>query len=460
MATSALSPDDLSQLSSSFGGHLLTPDDEGFDDARRVHNGLIDRRPLLIARCQSTGDVVEAVRFARDHDLEVGVRGGGHNVAGRATLDDGLLIDLSEMKIITVDPKERTATVEPGVTWGELNRATQAHGLAVTGGVVSSTGVAGLTLGGGLGWLMGACGMTCDNLIEAEMVTADGAVVTASESANPDLLWGLRGGGGNLGIVTSFRFRLHPVGPIVQGGLVVHPFGEAKRVLEFYREVTAKAPDELTVFAGLLHAPDGSGAKVAAIVACHAGDPELGAEALRPLKEFGSPLMDALGPIEYSEMNTLMDEAYPRGALNYWKSSFLEALSDDAIDSVIETFSGCRWPMSAILLEHFHGAATRPAATDTAFPHREEGYNLAVLAEWTDPAETEAVTAWARLSFDALGPYFASRRYVNYLDDDEPKDAVVQAYGPNYARLQTLKTVYDPTNFFHLNQNVRPIPRA
>jgi FAD/FMN-containing dehydrogenase len=449
--------DAASELAGKFSGQLLQPTDAGYEEARKVHNGLVDKRPVLIARCRGVVDVVDAVNLARKLGLEAAVRGGGHNVAGRATVDGGLMIDLAPMKGIHVDAKARTVRAQGGVTWAELNRETQLHGLAVTGGVVSSTGIAGLTLGGGLGWLMGKYGLALDNLLSVELVAADGQVLQTSKDERADLFWALRGGGGNFGVATSFEYQLHPVGPTITGGLIAHPFDQARDVLGFFRDFTASLPDEFTVFAGLIHAPDGSGTKLAAIVTGHCGSLAAGEAATRPLKQFGSPVMDAIGPIPYCQLNGMLDAAYPKGALNYWKSSFLAQMSDDAIDTMIECFSRCPTPMGQLLLEHFHGAATRVGVGDTAFPHRADGYNLVILSQWSDPASTDRCIAWARETYAGMEPYVAAGRYVNYLGDDEPGDPIAAAYGPNYRRLQELKTKYDPGNFFHMNQNIRPL---
>ncbi len=445
----------ITELSGRFSGQLLRPGDDGYEEARTIHNGMIDKRPALIARCLGVADVVDAVNLARSNDLEVAVRGGGHNVAGNAVCDGGVMIDLSLMKGIQVDPKGRTVRAQGGVTWGEFNRETQVHGLATTGGIISTTGIAGLTLGGGLGWLMGKYGMAVDNLLSAELVLANGDVLRASEDENADLFWGLRGGGGNFGVVSSFEYQLHPVGPVVSG-VIAHPIDSAKDVLRFYREFTASLPDELTVFSGLLHAPDGSGLPIAAMVLCHCGPPAEAEAAVRPVKEFGSPLMDVIGPTGYSETNTMLDAGYPKGALNYWKSNFLSELSDAAIDTLIDRFSTCPSPMSGLFLEHFHGAATRVGETDTAFPHRRPGYNFLITSEWQDPAASEENIAWTRETYAAMQPYMASGRYVNYLGEDEGEDPVASAYGSNYERLRSLKNKYDPTNLFHMNQNIRP----
>jgi FAD/FMN-containing dehydrogenase len=337
-------------------GRLLQPTDGAYDEARRVHNGLINKRPALIAQCRGVADIVDAVQLARRLKLEVAVRGGGHNVAGRATIDGGLMIDLSLMKGMHVDPKARIARAQGGLTWNEFNRETQLHGLATTGGVVSTTGIAGLTLGGGLGWLMGRHALALDDLLSVDLVLADGRILTAREDDHADLFWALRGGGGNFGVAVSFEYRLHPVGPIVTGGLIAHPFTSAWDVLRFFRDVTASLPDEFTVFAGLIHAPDRSGAKLAAIVLCHCGPLGAGERAAQPIKQFGVPAMDVIGPMPYSQVNAMLDAGYPRGALNYWKSNFLSSLSDEAIRTLIDCFAKCPTPMGQLLLEHFHGA--------------------------------------------------------------------------------------------------------
>jgi FAD/FMN-containing dehydrogenase len=449
--------DAIVDLASSFSGELLTPRDAGYEEARKVHNGLVDKRPALIARCRGVADVVDAIGLARKLGLEVAVRGGGHNVAGRATIDGGLMIDLAPMKGIHVDPKDRTARAEGGVTWAELNRETQLHGLAVTGGVVSTTGVAGLTLGGGLGWLMGKYRVALDNLRSVELVTSEGKLLRASKSEEPDLFWAVRGGGGNFGVATSLEFQLHPVGPTVTGGLVAYPFDQAHDVLKFFREVTSTLTDEQTIVGGLVHAPDGSGTKLSAMVTCHCGSLESGEKAVLPLKRLGSSVVDTVGPISYCQLNSMLDAAYPKGALNYWKSSFLTQLSNDAIATMIACFAECPTPMAQLLLEHVHGAAVRVGVSDSAFPHRSEGYNFLILCEWMNKNDNDRCIAWARETFAKMQPFCASARYVNYLGDDEAGEPVAAAYGPNYRRLQRVKAKYDPENFFRMNQNIRPL---
>ena len=442
-------------LAAELAGTLLRPGDAGYDEARRIHNGLIDKRPALIARCRGAADVSRAIGFAREVGLEISIRGGGHNVAGRACTEGGLMIDLAEMTTVEVDPEHRTARAQGGMNWNELNAATAEHGLAVTGGAISTTGIAGLTLGGGLGWLMGLHGLAADNVVSVELVTADGKVLNVTAESEPDLFWALRGGGGNFGVATTFEYRLHEL-TMVTGGLVAHPFAAAREMLRFYREFTRTVPDELTVFAGLVHAPDGSGMKLAAMVVCHAGTPEQAEKDLAPLLEFGQPAMTDVGPMPYPVMNTLLDDAFPRGALNYWKSSFLRDLDDGFVDAAIHAYSTVPSPMSAILLEHYHGAVTRIPAADASVPHREEGFNLLIPAVWTDPATTDENVAWARSTYDSVRPYLADRRWLNYLDDDDAADAVRAAYGPNYDRLVEVKRRYDPENVFRLNHNIDP----
>ena len=442
-------------LADRISGSVLGPQDPGYESARKVHNGLIDRRPTVIVRCRTTNDVVEALAVARRTGLEVSVRGGGHNAAGRAVTDGGVMIDLAEMKAISVDPARATATVQGGVTWTELNDAAGAHGLAVTGGAVSTTGVAGYTLGGGLGWLMAKYGLAADNLLAVELVTAEGDVLRVDGTSHPDLFWALRGGGGNFGVATSFTFRLRKVGTIV-GGLIAHPIDAAPELLRFYRDAVATSSDDLTVFAGLVHAPDGSGTKLTALVVFHTGDAEQAERDLEPFKTWGSPVVVDVGPMPYPVMNTILDAGFPSGSLNYWLSRFTRGLPDELIDTAVECFATVPSPMTAILFEHFHGAVTRVGPTETAVPHRDEGWNLLIPSVWIDPADNAANIAWTRDTFSALRPYFADGRWLNYLGDDQADDAIRAAYGPNYDRLREIKRRYDPENVFHLNHNIRP----
>jgi FAD/FMN-containing dehydrogenase len=449
--------DDLASALEGFAGRLLQAGDDGYEEARHVHNGLIDKRPALIARCLGTADVAAAVDLARERGLEVSVRGGGHNVAGKAVTDGGVMIDLASMKGIHVDPGARTARAQGGVTWGELNRETQLHGLAVTGGVISTTGIAGLTLGGGFGYMMGKFGLSTDNLISAEVVTADGRVLTASDEEKQDLFWAIRGGGGNFGVVTSFEYRLHPVGPMITGGLVLHSLEAARDFLGFVRGYTADLSDDLGMFVTLAHAPDGLAAPICAAVVCHLGGPNAAQRELDPILHFGSPLDVSVGPMPYALVNAFLDGGYPKGALNYWKSAFLDGLPDDAIDTMVERFAICPSPMTAMGFEVFHGAVTRVPVEAMAVPHREPGYNLVITSVWLDPVATDENIAWTRDTFDAMQPFVTARQYVNYQSADESdQDQVRIAYGPNYDRLVEVKGKYDPDNVFHLNQNIKP----
>jgi FAD/FMN-containing dehydrogenase len=439
-----------------FTGQLLQPADAGYDEARRVHNGLIDKRPTAIARCHGTADVADAVKLARALNLEIAVRGGGHNVGGRATVDNGLMIDLAPMKGIHVDAAKRTVRAQGGVLWKELNRETQLHGLATTGGVVGTTGIAGLTLGGGLGWLMPKYGLALDNLLSAEMVMADGSIRRAAADENPDLFWAIRGGGGNFGIAASLEYALHPVGPMISGGLVAHPLQNGREVLRFFRETCATLPDEMMMAAGLLTAPDGSGHKLVGMLAAHCGTLAQGEAALKPIKAFGPPVMDAMGPIPYCQQNALLDASLPKGALNYWKAHFITDLSDDCIAAILDAFASTPSPMSQMVIEHFHGAASRVPVADTACTMRVNGFNVVIVSQWADPRDNDRCIAWCRDTYAKLGPYLASNRYVNYFDGDEAGDLAAIAYGPNHARLRELKSKYDPENIFHVNVNIKP----
>jgi FAD/FMN-containing dehydrogenase len=446
----------LSRLGNSFSGRLMLPGDDGYEAARRVHNGMIDRRPSIIACCTRSADVVDALDFAMHHGLQISVRGGGHNVAGRAVIDDGMMIDLSPMKGIHVDPLAHNVRVEAGVTWGEFNRATQLHGLATTGGAVSSTGVAGLTLGGGFGFLMGRHGFTIDNLKSVEVVAAGGKVLHASEEENNELFWGVRGGGGNFGVVTSFEFMLHAIGPMVNGGIIAYPFNQSDQVLRFYRALTGAASDDLTVAASLTHSPDGSGQQLAAMLVCHCGQPDDAGMALDSIKAFNRPVLDRLGPLSYTSLNEMLDPTFPKLALNYWKSCFLGQLSDDAITVLREQFARCPSPMSKLILEHFHGAALKPKPADTAFPHRDPGYSVLIISQWTDPKDNARNIAWAKNTFAALQPFTRQGAYSNYMAGDEPLSGVKHAFAENFSRLQKLKDSYDPSNLFCNNQNIPP----
>jgi FAD/FMN-containing dehydrogenase len=445
----------VADLAGQVSGSVLGPGDAGYEAARAVHNGLIDRKPALIVRCRTACDVAAALALARAAGLEVSIRGGGHNVAGRAVTDGGVMIDLAEMKGIAIDPERATATAEGGVIWAELNDAAAAYGLAVTGGMVSGTGIAGYTLGGGLGWLMAKYGLAADNLLAVELVTAEGDALHVDAASHPDLFWALRGGGGNFGVAMSFTYRLHPLQTVV-GGLIAHPIEAAPDLLRFYRDAVSDASDDLTVFAGLVHAPDGSGAKLSALVVCHTGDHAEAERDLEPFKTWGSPLLVEVGPMPYPVMNTLLDAGFPDGSLNYWLSSFTRGLPDQLIDIAVERFATVPSPMTPILFEHFHGAVTRVGASETAVPHRDQGWNLLIPSVWTDPGDNDANVAWSRETFATMRPHFGSGRWLNYLGDDQSDDAIRAAYGPNYDRLREIKRRYDPENVFHLNHNIAP----
>jgi FAD/FMN-containing dehydrogenase len=442
-------------LADGFSGQVLTPEDPAYDTARKIHNGLIDKRPALIAQCLNTADAIDAVNTARDAELEISIRGSGHNVAGKAVTEGGLMLDLSLMKGVHVDPTRRTVRAQAGITIRELDRTTGAFGLATPSGVVSSTGIAGLTLGGGLGWLMGRYGMTIDNLLSAEIVLASGEAATASDRDNPDLFWAIRGGGGNFGVVTSFELKAHPVASVLTGP-ILHPLDQAPALLSFYREFSADLPDELGTQAAFLHAPDGSGAKLCAVAICHCGaDPNRAETDVAPLRRFGSPVADMVQRVPYPIANTGVDWLFNPGTLNYWKSAFFTELTDAATTVLVEAFERAPTELCALIIEGFHGAATRIEPTATAYPHREPGHNLLLISQWTDPADTDACIAWARNTFEELAPHMADRSYTNYLPADD-LGRVRQAYGANYERLVQVKRHYDPANLFHLNQNINP----
>jgi FAD/FMN-containing dehydrogenase len=463
-AISEVATTDLERLRDSLHGPLILPGDEGYDEARTIWNGAIDRRPAAVARCTGVADVVAAVRFARERDLLVSVRSGGHGVGGHALCDGGLVIDLSPMGGIRVDPARRTARAEAGVLWGELDRETQLFGLATVGGIVTHTGIAGLTLGGGIGWLMRKYGATVDNLVSADIVTADGELVSASEEENPELFWGVRGGGGNFGIVTSFEYRLHPVGPTVLAGPVFHHLEDAPQVLRFYREFIADAPDELTTIIDLSVAPpvpflpkEVHGKPMMMVGACYAGSPQAGAEVVRPLKRFGRPIVDLLEAKPYTALQSMFDPMVPHGWHRYWKSVELPPLTDGAVETLLEHQAAFTSPKSYCIVFQLGGALGRVAKGETAFSQRGAAYNVNINAVWTeDDPEADRHIAWARGFFDAMQPHAGDRVYVNFLGD-EGADRVRQAYGAdNYDRLVALKRAYDPTNFFRLNQNIEP----
>ena len=439
-------------LAGKLEGQVLLPGTAGYNRARRVFNAMIDRCPAVIIRCASTEDVIGGVGFARAHGLPVTVKGGGHGVAGRAVCDGGVMLDLSAMKGVMVNPLERTATVEPGVTLGDLDCETERFGLVTPTGVVSMTGVAGLALGGGLGWLNGRHGLTCDNLVAAEVVTASGERVAANADQNPDLLWGLRGGGGNFGVVTSFVFRLHPVQRVLAGALR-YPARNARSALSRYHEFAAGCPDDISTALSLSR-PSGDELAVS-IVVCYAGPFEPGARLPRPLRSL-SPEPDAITPMPYRTLQSAADEGYPPGQQHYWKSGYLTELDDEVIDILIEFVSRMPSSASGVGLQQLHGAAARVDPSATAFPHRGDRYDCLILSQWPDPADFARNVAWSTELFDALGPFLGHGVYVNNLGA-EGHDRVKQAYGSNYDRLAALKTEYDPTNLFRHNQNIKPL---
>ena len=452
----ALDAPEIGELRADFRGSLLLPGDPGYEERRRVWNGVIDRHPGVIARCAGVVDVIRTVNFSREHGLRLAVRGGGHNIAGSAVCDGGVVVDLSGMRSVRVDPARRTVRAEGGATWGELDRETHLFGLATTGGVVSTTGIGGLTLGGGIGWLARSYGLASDNLVSVDVVTADGERRTASATENPDLFWGLRGGGGNFGVATSLEYRLHPVRQVI-GGLLIHPYAAARDLLRFYLTFTASAPPALTCFAVLGSGPDGQ--PVAIVAACYHGPADEGERLLRPLRTFGSPLVDGIGPMPYPALQSMLDQSYPPGLFHYWKSSFLTALDDDAIDTMVAQAAERPTPMSHLVIEQLGGEVSRLDADATAFAHRDRPYNLLILGTSADRADLDACNGWARQCWDAMQPSVAEGVYVNYIgtEGDEGSNRVREAYGAaKYERLARIQARYDPTNLFRVNQNIRP----
>jgi FAD/FMN-containing dehydrogenase len=450
-----------------FRGELITSDDTNYDTARAVWNGAVDRRPRFIARCSGTADVAATVRFARDNDLEIAVRGGGHNVAGTAVCDDGIVIDLSEMRAVWVDPASRTARVQGGALWGDVDHETQAHGLVTTGGIVSHTGVAGLTLGGGIGFLMRKFGLAVDNLLAAEVVTADGSVARASIDERSELFWALRGGGGNFGIVTSFRFALRPLGPTVLAGPVFWAAEDATDVLRLYRDFVADAPDEVGTVVRLGTVPplpsipgEFHGRRAVAVACCYAGSVKNGERVLRPLRRFGTPLVDLLSPKPYVDFQGGLDTTVPHGWHYYWKGTTLPSLTDDAIAAIADHAFDAGSRRSYAALFHMGGAVARVPSDAMAFAGRDVGYNMSIDGVWLPNESDERAateTAWARRFFEALQPHRAGGVYVNFLDADDGSSRVREAYGDQtYLRLAEVKASYDPDNVFHNNKNIRP----
>lgn len=457
-----IAPGSLERLRATLHGEIVTPEDPGYDEARSIWNAMIDRRPAVIVRCRGASDVAECVRFARDNDLLVSVRGGGHNIAGNAVCDGGVMIDLSAMKSVQVDPDRRTARVEPGCTLADLDRETQTFGLATPVGINSTTGISGLTLGGGFGWLSRKHGMTIDNLLSADVVTADGAQVRASERENPELFWAIRGGGGNFGVVTSFEFHLHPVGPEVLSGLIVHPLDDAAELLRFYREFASQLPDETAVWVVMRKAPplpflpeEWHGREVVVLAALHAGDLQQGERVLESLRRFERPIADVIGPHPYAGWQQAFDPLLAPGARNYWKSHDFVELSDPLLDTLVGHVGKLPSPQCEIFIGQVGGAMNRVAPGATAYPHRDAEFVMNVHARWDDPADDGACTAWAREVFRDAAPYATGGVYVNFLTQDE-EERIRAAYGSNYDRLAAIKARYDPGNRFRVNQNIRP----
>jgi len=460
--TATLSPETLAALRGKLRGTAVLPSEDGYETARTIWNGMVDRRPGLVVRCLGAADVINAVALARDHGLLVAVRAGGHNIAGNAVCDGGLLIDLSPMKSVRVDPARRRARVEPGASLADFDMEAQAFALATPLGINSTTGVAGLTLGGGFGWTTRKLGLTIDNLLAADVVTADGKLVHASDEENADLFWALRGGGGNFGVVTSFEFKLHPVGPEVLSGLIVHPLEKAGALLPEFRRVANQAPDELTAWVVLRKAPplpflpaEWHGKEVLIFAACYCGDIAAGEKALAGLRALGKPIADVISPHPFASWQAAFDPLLTPGARNYWKSHDFADLPDTAFATIPEAVRTLPTPECEVFIVHVGGAAARVAADATAWPSRKAHFVMNAHARWREAREDAACIAWARRLFDATAPFAAGSVYVNFMPDDEG-DRVEKAYGANYRRLAEIKRRYDPGNLFRMNQNIRP----
>jgi hypothetical protein len=457
----------VEKLTPRFDGQLMQPGDTGYDDARLVWNGMFDRRPALIARCRSVEDVVAAVTFARERGLELAIRGGGHSAAGHGTCDDGLVIDLSEMNSIEVDPRARTARAQAGMTWGQFDVATQEHGLAVTGGRFSTTGIAGLTLGSGSGWLERKCGLTADNLLAVELVTANGRVVRASAEENPELFWGVRGGSGNFGVITSFEYRLHQVGPIIYGGMLVALPDRGPAILEFMREYMRDAPEDLGTGIAFISAPpepfvppEMHFQPVVAMIVCWTGEHEAGERVVAPIREALQPVMDMVQPMPYTALQSMLDASGPHGTRGYFKADFMDELSDRAIGQLVEFGASRPGPLTQLLLEPMGGAISRVGEHDTALGRRDVSWCYHALTMWMEPdlQTADRHIEWARELSTAMAPETTAGVYLNFTSDGG-HDRVRAAYGPQkYARLVALKDEYDPDNVFHLNQNIAPSP--
>lgn len=456
--SSAAVASELDDLAGLLRGDLILPGHDAYDESRKVWNGMIDKHPAAIARCTGAADVMDVVNYARDHNIPVSVRGGGHNVAGKALKDGAITIDLAGMHGIWVDPAKKRARVQGGAKWAAVDRETLALNLVTTGGTVSTTGVGGLTLGGGLGWIMRKHGLSCDNVMSADVVTADGRLLVVNEKKNSDLYWAIRGGGGNFGVVTSFEYKLHDLEPIV-GGMAMYPESMLKDMFHFYRDYTSKAPDSVTTAAGVIIGPPGTpveGQNAGVIIVCHKGSASDGERFVKPIKEFGPPAADFIGPTSYPAMQTLFDAGSPPGLRNYWRSNFMTELSDAAIDALVARSDELPPPASMIFIEHLGGAVGRVRAHDTAFSNRDAQYNTSVFGTWVDAGEDERNIAWVRTFGDELKAFSTGGAYVNYMAGDEGAGNIRAAYQTNFKRLTEVKRKYDPTNFFSGNQNIVP----
>jgi len=462
-SATTLSPELITELRGKVRGAVLAPGESGYDAARTIWNAMIDRRPALIIRAAGAADVIQAVTLARTHGLVIAIKGGGHNIAGNAVGDGGLMLDLSAMKSVRIDPRARTARVEPGVTLGEFDREAQAFGLATPVGINSTTGIAGLTLGGGFGWISRRYGLTVDNLIAADVVTADGKLLRASATESPGLFWAIRGGGGNFGVVTSFEYRLHPVGPEVMAGLIIFPQDNARTLLRQYRKITARAPRELTAWVVLRKAPplpflpaEVHGTDIVVFAVCYCGDLAKGKKAVAPLRALGKPLADIVGPMPFAGWQTAFDPLLTPGARNYWKSHDFAKLSDPLIDLLVDHAGRVPTPETEVVLVHIGGAVNNVPVIATSYPHRNVEYIVNVHTRWSHPSQDQSCIAWARQLFDAMAPHSTGGVYVNFMPEDEGQRVKIGAYGRNYKRLTTLKAKYDPRNLFRMNQNIKP----
>jgi FAD/FMN-containing dehydrogenase len=462
-APSSLTADILDGLRSKLRGGLCLPGEPGYEESRTIWNAMIDRHPAVIVRAAGAVDVIRTVNVARENHLLLAVRGGGHNIAGNAVCEGGLMLDLTPMKSVRIDPGARRARVEPGVTLGDFDKEAQAFALATPTGINSTTGVAGLTLGGGFGWISRAYGLTVDNLVAADVVLASGALVHASEDENADLFWAIRGGGGNFGVVTSFEYRLHPIGPEVLAGLVVQPFSAAREVLDHYRRLVATAPDELTCWIVIRKAPplpflppEVHGKEVLVLAMCYVGDVQRGQAATAPLRSFGKPIADVVGPVPFTGWQTAFDPLFAPGARNYWKSHDLAQLSDAAIDLMLDHVARLPSPECEVLIAQLGGAMSRVHVEATAYPHRDAQFLMNIHTRWRDPSHDAECIAWGRSLFDAMAPHATGGVYVNFMPGDESQRVATGAYGANYARLARIKALYDPANLFRQNQNISP----